>query len=125
MDVGETVAKLALLVTDHVHVLPVLTANVALPPAPDMLKVDVEMEYVQVDCGGGVGDVGDAVDFEHDVTPARAITARMRPRTFPPSGAKQRLCREPRMGELELLYRFYSARSVVAGSIDAARRAGR
>jgi hypothetical protein len=44
VEAGETVAKLALLVTDHVHVLPVLTPNVALPPAPDMLNVDVEME---------------------------------------------------------------------------------
>ena len=42
-DVGDAVTKLALLVTDHVHVLPVVTENVALPPAPDLLKVDVEI----------------------------------------------------------------------------------
>ena len=60
VDVGDTVAKLALLATVQVHVLPVLTANVALPPAPDMLKVAVEMEYAQVVCAGGVGEVGDA-----------------------------------------------------------------
>jgi hypothetical protein len=55
-----------------------------------MLNVDVEMEYVQVDCAGGVGDVGDSVDFEHDVTAASATRTRMRPRTPPP---KQRVCR--------------------------------
>jgi hypothetical protein len=33
-----------LFVTDQEQPVPVFTANVALPPAPDMLKVDVDTE---------------------------------------------------------------------------------
>jgi len=43
VDVGDTVAKFVLLVTDQVQALVVLTVKFALPPAPDMLNDVVEM----------------------------------------------------------------------------------
>lgn len=65
-----TVTNEPLEVTVHAHVVPVVTVNVAVPPTPAMLKLVVEIAYVQaVDVG--VGEVGDDAFFEH----AEAIIA--------------------------------------------------
>ena len=66
-DVGVlTVTKLPVVDTVHAQPAPVVTVNVALPPAPDMLKLVVEIVYVHV--GGKVvdGEVG-VLFVEHAV----------------------------------------------------------
>jgi hypothetical protein len=87
---GETVTKLALFVTDQVQALPVVTVNVALPPVPAMLNVDVEMAYVQVDWPGGVGEVG---DFEEQAAaPEAAISRMINARTYSSARRRSNLC---------------------------------
>jgi hypothetical protein len=80
VDVGVTVTKFVLFVTDHVHVLPVVTENVALPPEPAMLNDDVETEYVHTVCAGGDGRVGES---EHADNPNKPINKTMSVRTVP------------------------------------------
>jgi hypothetical protein len=59
----------------HAQVLPVFTANVAVPPEPAMLKVVVEIEYTHAGAGV-VTSEGRVGDFEHaDTTSVRQISA--------------------------------------------------
>jgi hypothetical protein len=62
--------------TVHEQVEPVLTARLALAPAPERLKVVVETEYVHAPAGGaGSGPVGVSL-FEHAITPIDRVNTK-------------------------------------------------
>jgi hypothetical protein len=62
-----TLMKGEMLATVHAQVDPVLTARLALAPAPDRLKVVVETVNVHAAGGAGSGAVGVSL-FEHAIT---------------------------------------------------------
>ena len=78
-DVGVLiVTKLLVVETVHAHPVPAVTAKVALPPAPDMLKLFVEIVYVHV--GGVVADGEVGVLFLEQAAPATETTTTARKR---------------------------------------------